>query len=155
MIGKVVCNSSPLIALHQIDQLGLLECLFGQVVIPPAVKHEAISIGRLPTWVVQCPLADSPDLEPLRLYLGEGEAQAILLARELHAVKIILDDRPARRTAEAFAIPVIGTLGMLWAGKQRGRILEIRPWMDRLIEQGFRVAPGLYERVLADAGEPL
>ena len=37
---SVVSNTGPLIALAKIDQLGLLERLFGQVHIPPAVERE-------------------------------------------------------------------------------------------------------------------
>lgn len=38
--GRVVCNTSPLLYLHQVNQLELLSLLYGQVLIPPAVRAE-------------------------------------------------------------------------------------------------------------------
>lgn len=47
----VVSDSSPLIALSQIDQLKLLHNLFGEIVIPEAVASE-VQPGILPpAWV--------------------------------------------------------------------------------------------------------
>jgi predicted nucleic acid-binding protein len=36
----VVADASPLIALAQVDQLPLLEQLFGEILVPPAVARE-------------------------------------------------------------------------------------------------------------------
>jgi len=40
IIGPVVSNASPLIALTQIDHLTILQQLCGTVLVPPAVTHE-------------------------------------------------------------------------------------------------------------------
>ena len=65
----------------------------------------------------------------LRASLGPGESEAISLALEAHADLLIVDDRPARRLAQALGTPIIGTLGVLFAAKwivpagyARGRI---------------------------------
>jgi predicted nucleic acid-binding protein len=42
----VVCNSTPLIALAKIDQLGLLKEFFGEVFIPEEVYDEVVRRGR-------------------------------------------------------------------------------------------------------------
>ena len=39
---KIVSNTGPLIALAQIGQFNLLQALFGQVAIPPAVRAEIL-----------------------------------------------------------------------------------------------------------------
>ena len=45
--------------------------------------------------------------------LGKGEASAIALALEIEADFIILDDNPARKTADELGLFVKGTLGIL------------------------------------------
>jgi predicted nucleic acid-binding protein len=44
----VVADASPLIALQRIEQLGLLQALFGEVLIPPAVAREVAARLTLP-----------------------------------------------------------------------------------------------------------
>jgi predicted nucleic acid-binding protein len=85
--------------------------------------------------------------------LGPGESEAIGLALELRAERIILDDLPARLLAQRLDIPVIGTLGILLAAKRRGLIPAIRGPIDTLRAGHFRVATELYEQVLSKAGE--
>jgi hypothetical protein len=40
VLVTVVADTSPLIALVQVDQLSLLEKLFGEILVPPAVVRE-------------------------------------------------------------------------------------------------------------------
>ena len=148
----IVSNSSPLIALTQIDHLDLLQKLFNQVLVPPAVIRETPSIV-LPKWIIETPLTQSIGPRILRASLGPGESEAMSLALEVNARWVLLDDRPARRLAEALGLPVLGTLGVLLAGKRRGFLSAIRPCIDALVTVGFRIAPDLYERVLGDAEE--
>lgn len=42
----VVSNAGPLIALAQIDQFDLLQLLYGEIVIPPAVHKEVVTLGK-------------------------------------------------------------------------------------------------------------
>ena len=153
MADPVVCNTSPLIALHQIGQVHLLQNLFGRLLVPPAVIQEAQSIGSLPPWIVSREPSQPLGPQMLGVSLGAGESAAIALALEVRASRVILDDRPARRTAQAIGLAVIGTLGVLTAGKRRGWVQAVRPCMDQLINTGFRIAPALYKQVLSDTGE--
>jgi uncharacterized protein len=50
-------------------------------------------------------------------------------------------------------LPVVGTLGVLLASKRRGLLPAVRPCVDALVNFGFHISPGLYDLVLADAGE--
>ena len=92
-----VSDASPLIALSAIGRLELLPTLFGAITVPPAVLAEiAPSISDRPDWFVVQPLAHP---EPARIKssgLGRGEREALSLSLELHAERVILDDRPAR-----------------------------------------------------------
>ena len=65
--------------------------------------------------------------------LHKGEAEAIVLAAELHAERLVLDDQDARRFADRCGLKVIGTLGILLAAKQRGVITQISPEILRYL----------------------
>jgi hypothetical protein len=58
-VTGVVSDASPLIALHQIEQLGLLGTIFGTVLIPPAVASEARTVER-PSWILERDSAVGP-----------------------------------------------------------------------------------------------
>ena len=151
--APVVSNASPLIALEQIGHLELLEQLFGSVLIPPAVAREVAPTVALPTWIGQQELAQPVGPRILGASLGPGESEAISLALETQAELVVLDERPARRLAQALHLPVIGTLGILLAAKRRQLLVSIRPSLDTLLQHDFRIAPSLYENVLSAAGE--
>ena len=84
---------------------------------------------------------------------GLGESEAIILALETSTRLIILDDRPARRLAQALRLSVIGALGILLAAKRRGLLTTVRPYLEMLAQHDFRVSPVLYQQVLADTDE--
>ncbi len=149
-----VSDSSPLIALTQIGEGGLLQRLFTEVVIPPAVQAEiAPSLPELPRWISVLSLTGSLHPQTLGGVLGRGEQETITLAIELGATRVILDDGPARRVANSLGLPVIGTLGILLAAKRRGLIKHLRPHLDALVNAGFFLGPALLESVLRQAGE--
>ncbi|MEM7585318.1 MAG: DUF3368 domain-containing protein [Acidobacteriota bacterium] len=151
--APIVADASALIALHQIDHLDLLEQLFQRIVIPPAVTREIAPSVSLPAWIDQRGLSQPIGAQILAASLGAGESESISLALETDAKWVILDDRPARRLAQALRIPTVGTLGILVAAKRRGLISAVRPCLEALLRHDFRMAPMLYDRVLKDVGE--
>jgi uncharacterized protein len=151
--APVISNASPFIALEQIGHLDLLKGLFSAVLIPPAVAREIAPTVTLPAWVSERALAQPIDPQILRTVLGPGESEAISLALEIGAQWLILDERPARGLAHALGLPVIGTLGVLPASKRRGCLPAVRSCVDALVNVGFHISLGLYDLVLADAGE--
>ena len=152
--APVISNSSPLICLERIGHLHLLQQLFGTIIVPPAVVREVALRTTLPTWVEVRVLVQSVGPQVLSASLGAGESEAISLAIETGTRLLILDDRPARRLAQALQLPVLGTLGTLVAAK-RQHLIEVRPCLDLLLQHDFRIARRLYEQILADANEPL
>jgi predicted nucleic acid-binding protein len=134
----VVSNSSPLIALIRIGRLDLVPTILESVLIPPAVAREIQpSIAVLPHWMEVRAPAGSPSMLTSRGRLGDGEWEAIALGVELGAGAILIDDRPARRLAEAAGLNVIGTLGLLLEAKRAGHIRTVRVELDRLLETSF------------------
>jgi uncharacterized protein len=130
----VVCNSSPIIALAQIEALDLLRMLFTAVMVPPAVRGEIQSVS-LPDWVQIQALIQELDPRVATAALDAGEREALGLAIERHADLLVLDDLPARLLAEKLAIPVI------------------RPSLDALRGVNFFLTEHLYRRLLVLAGE--
>jgi predicted nucleic acid-binding protein len=153
-VPVVVSNSSPLIALARIQRLDLVPAIVQSVLIPPAVAREiAPSLPALPRWVsVQVPTGQPSELTSSRRF-GDGEREAIALAVELRAKAILIDDRPARRVAEAAGLTVIGTLGLLLEAKRTGHIDTVRAELDKLLETSFFLGPELYDGLLRLAGE--
>jgi predicted nucleic acid-binding protein len=59
-MATVVADTSPLIALHQLGQLSLLQRIFGEIHVPPAVAREIIRRGfRLSPAIREKVLADA------------------------------------------------------------------------------------------------
>jgi predicted nucleic acid-binding protein/GNAT superfamily N-acetyltransferase len=151
---SVVSNSSPLIALAQIQRLDLVPAILQSVLIPPAVVREiAPSIPVLPQWATVRVPKSRPSVLTSPGRLGDGEREAIALAMEVGAVAIVLDDRPARRAAEAAGLNVIGTLGLLLEAKRKGLVTRVRVEIDKLVATSFFLSRPLYERLLEMAGE--
>jgi predicted nucleic acid-binding protein len=85
--------------------------------------------------------------------LGLGEQAVIAYTHAHHGSLAGLDDLQARRLAESLGLQVVGTLGVLLRAKQASLIPIVRPLVDAVITQGFRVTPDLYRDVLQLAGE--
>jgi predicted nucleic acid-binding protein len=158
---QVICNTTPLIALSIIDQLALLEQLYGSVLIPTAVEDE-IEAGKqgkagfhaiqAAAWITTVPLED-PIRAALLSDLDRGEAEVIALALETGADLIILDERLARQHAARLGLTMTGTLGILVRAKQKGLIDLVRPYIELLLAGGIYLSDALIDHALALAGE--
>jgi predicted nucleic acid-binding protein len=150
----VVSNSSPLIAFAAIELLRLFPAIFEAVLIPPAVAQEiAPSIPTLPPWLRIERLKASLPEAVLRRAFGDGEREALALALEIKAERILVDDRPARRLAQELSLRVTGTAGILLVAKRHALIPAVRPYLDQLIQTSFFIGPDLYDDLLRRAGE--
>jgi hypothetical protein len=85
--------------------------------------------------------------------LDLGECAAIVLAQELGANRLLIDERTARREAQVRGLPVIGTIGILLLAKQRSHISSVKEVLDDLIANGTRISQRLYDDALTIAGE--
>jgi predicted nucleic acid-binding protein len=156
----IICDSSPLIGLAIIDNLHLLDELFGRVMVPNKVFEEATMAGKpgaveIAKWAkdkVQ-KVSDTAVVEAFRANLDPGESEALALYRETKADFLLIDEKRARRTAMLQKMNVIGTVGVLIIGKDAHLIERIKPYMDTLISADFRISTGLYQYALELAGE--
>lgn len=159
----VVSNTSPIFYLSTIGQLDLLRQLYEEIVIPIAVYDEITNVGNtdasagvVPTlsWIKTQFAADRKLVSTLRAKLDPGEAEAIALAIELNANRLLMDERLGRTAATQAGLQVTGVLGILVVAKRNNLIQEVKPLLDALIGQvGFWVDRQLYAEVLQAAGE--
>lgn len=160
----VVSNSSPLILLSAIGRLDLLYLLYREINIPEVVYQEIVSQGEgrhgeaevnNATWIHRKHITDREKVSRIMLdvRIDEGESEAIVLAQELKADWLIIDDMKARVYAQTLGQQIIGVLGILLAAKANGFIKEIKQTMDDLLKVKYYISPALYKKVLQSAGE--
>jgi len=144
----VVADSSPVNYLILIEEIEILTRLYGKVVIPRTVREELLRsqapdmvrkwVNSPPAWIEVRAPETKPDDALSKL--DAGERDAILLAAELTAEQLIVDDREGRRLAKQRGISVIGTLGVLKAASDLG-FLDLRSVVERLQATSFFVSP--------------
>lgn len=87
------------------------------------------------------------------LDLDKGEAETIILANEINADLVIIDEKLARYHAKHANLKVTGTLGVLLKAKRKGKIKSIKTLLNELKEKGIWLNDKLVERVLKLANE--
>ena len=146
MSKVVISDSACLIALSKIGRLNILQALFSQIIIPEAVYQEVVADGKnrpgsaavsQAEWIQRETAKDEIAVNALRINLGAGESEAIILAKEKKADFVIIDDRDARLTASEMGLPVIGTAGIIVKAAQKGLVENKKYIFDELRSIGF------------------
>lgn len=150
-----VSDTSPVIALQRGGFLHLLPAIFGSdLLIPPAVRDELEARDRMRVgehqWLRVLP---PPARVSLPGGLHAGERKAIALAASLPGCVLLIDERDGRREAAALGISVLGTGGVLVEAMRADLIPAVRPVLDALIANGFRIGPETRAELLRLAGE--
>ena len=157
----VLVDSTPLISLSAIGRFNLLKELYNRLLIAPAVYHEVVAQGQgrpgaadvtNAAWIETHAIAPSASQIALP-NLGKGEAETIILAGQLSADLVIIDEIAARRELANLSIRVIGSVGVLQQAKLRNLIPALKPELDALRRGGFHLSHRIYRAVLAAVGE--
>lgn len=154
----IVSNASPLIVLLKTKKLSILRDLFERVLIPTAVYEEITtkeyekSIFNKLEWIETRNVRDLEMVTFLEKLVGKGEAEAIVLAREL-TTTLLVDDAKARKYAELLGVEVVGTLGLLKMAKKRGLISSVKKIIDDMLTEGYYIEDRLVKDILEDVGE--
>lgn len=160
-MAELICDTSALLALHQIGQLDIPRSLGGIVIVPHAVWQELLTgragghdVPDIPnfSWMtLRSPVARPP--LPIASRLGPGERDVLWLAQETSGSVAILDDEPARRVAAGLGLKYSGTLGLLMDAKRAGLVTTLAPLLDELERHRFHLSPRVRQAVLTAVGE--
>jgi len=156
----VVADASTLIGLSRIEQLNLLREIYGEVIIPQSVYDEVATESKLGSEKIKTAkylkvekVSDNKAIELFLGYLARGEAEVLTLSKEKKADLILIDEKKARKVARRAGFEVIGVLGLLLEAKNMGLIPAVKPFIEELNKQGFRLSKKVNERALKEAGE--
>lgn len=160
----VVSDSTALIGLSAIGGLDWLRQLYTHVVIPQAVYREVVidGAGKVSaqdvanaSWIQMQTLQNYNDKAYLMNVIGldEGESEAIVLAQEIGADLLLLDDSAARQYARQQQLKITGMVGVVLAAKQAGIISLARPQLDALLAVGIFIDAKLYQQACQSVGE--
>ncbi|MGB7442513.1 MAG: DUF3368 domain-containing protein [Coleofasciculaceae cyanobacterium] len=151
----IVSNTSPINYLILIGQINLLPGLFEQIIIPQAVYNELsdasapspvqIWIATPPNWLKIQPVSQPSDA--ILDLLDPGERAAIILAQELKADLLLLDDMKARRTATARGLAITGILGILDQAATM-KLIDLPTVVQILKNTSFWASDSLFQKLL-------
>lgn len=145
----VIADASCLIVLQNIQELPLLQKLFGEVFITQEVRRE---FGvDLPKWIKVKEIQNEIQQNALSLILDRGEASSIALSLETDNSLLIIDEKKGRRIAQELKLKIIGTLGVILQAKERGLINLVEDLLARLENADFRVSQSLKAKILENA----
>ncbi len=159
----VVANTTPLIGLASIQRFVVLNQIFGEITIAEAVFDEIMKTGgrkkiaqqevSTSEWLRVRSIQDRLAVEVLLDELDLGEAETIVLAREINADWVIMDEKKGRQKLTQMGFNKIGTLGVLLKAKEIGLLPFIKPELEKLQKNGFSLSQTVIESVLIQAGE--
>lgn len=161
-MSLVVSDTSPVRALTHIGLFSLVWKYFDEVLVPPAVAAELEhpSRGFQPVEVIRLgnvsirPPADQPAVQRLLSQLDRGEAEAVILALEVRAEALLIDESRGRAVASKMGVPITGALGLLARARRDGHLQQLKPLVDELRHGlGFYVADHFYAALLRSVGE--
>jgi predicted nucleic acid-binding protein len=148
---RVVSDTSVLCYLILIEESRLLPELFTEIVIPPAVRDELAHPDapvKVRDWITSPPVwlsvgaapAGGEDREIQRL--DPGEREVILLAGQMGADLLLLDDWKARELARDRGLSFTGLIGVLDLAIEKG-LVDPGATVERLRSTSFRVSDQL------------
>jgi predicted nucleic acid-binding protein len=109
---------------------------------------------KLPVFIRVVPIVDNAYCARLLEELHAGEAEAIVLAKEIKADNLLMDELDGRRVATREGVHVIGLLGVVLEAKLRGLIPSATKISEQLENEAhFHVADSIKETIFRAAGE--
>jgi len=142
----IISDTTVLILFQNIDQLDLLQGIYGEIITTPEVAEEFGE--KLPNWINIQSVSDKKYQEFIETQLDKGEASAIALAKEYDDVLLLLDDLKARKLALKLNLKFTGTLGIIHKAKQKGLIEKVKPLIEKILSTNFRISEKVINEIL-------
>jgi len=153
----VIADSTILINLAKIEGFFILKKLFGEIIISPSVYDEVVKFGKgrpgasetkEAEWIKVKNVKDKDRILLLISELDWAEAESIVLAQELKAHLLLIDEVKGRTIAKLARLKVKGTLGILAEAHRQKLIPDLKESLDILIKRGTYISPELYQGLL-------
>jgi predicted nucleic acid-binding protein len=150
----VISNTTPIISLSSIGKIHILKDLFGEIIIPQAVYNEIKAKKRYGYEEVESEFIKVKAIQG-KIYIDTflnqldlGEAETIILAREINADYVLIDENLGYKIAKNSGLQAIRTLSVMLKAKEKGIIKEIRPLLDEMIAKGRWYSKKVYENFM-------
>ena len=123
---KVVSNTTPIISLSSVGRLDILRQLFNEIIIPESVYAEIKAKKKYGYDEIESGFIKVKSIKGkiytdlLMSQLDMGEAETIILAKEINADYVIIDENIGYKIARNSGLNVIRTLSII-TGSQRKR----------------------------------
>lgn len=157
----VVSDTTPLISLLKIKRIGLLEKLFGEVVIPQAVFTELTvdirfaeeaEVIKNEKFISVKEVSNMASVNILKRATGldQGESEAIILSDEIQADILLMDEAKGRKISDQMGIHIMGTIGILMVayGDDILTADEVKKCIDGLQNAGRHIGHKHYQMLL-------
>ena len=79
--------------------------------------------------------------------------KAIILAQELSADWVLMDEKKGRQKLTELHLSKVGTVGVLLKAKLEGLLNELAPELEKLEKREFHISQSIIDSVLKRAGE--
>jgi len=153
----VVSDTTPLISLLKLDLLDILQKMYSEVALPEAVYDELVTnaaFQKEAQAIRDCAFLRKEAVRncfavrvlEAEMLLDRGESEALVLAEDLQADLLLVDERRARTIAKQLGIPIAGTLGVLLEAKRRGLCAVAAPPAGNPARMQYSPQPGAGQR---------
>lgn len=159
----IVSDTSPVSNLILIQRLDILQKLFSEIIVPPAVDAEIRALKQFgkdlndyqnADWIKVSQPANLQKVQTLQIKLDAGEAQAIVLALETNCDLLLMDERIGTNIARQEGLQTIGLVGVLIKAKENEIVKEVREILSQLKQQaGFWLGEKLENQILRNLDE--
>jgi len=158
----VISNSTPLIYLSKMGEFDLLKNLFAEIIVADKVYEEVVVQGagksgsdevRNADWIKRQSVSDQAAVQKLRddTLLDAGESETLVLATELSAGLVLLDDRKARRVAVKMKVKRVGTIAIILMAYKRGLIPDLPSVLQKARQKAFRINERVFKHLKKQA----